>query len=103
MASGVIRSSSRPKSRSRCLANGELFESVLAFSPALSLPPETDGTLFVSHAWDEGAVLPIIDRTSRRIVPRLERVDEEVRYGAFEGPHTVPGEMVRDGFDWLVR
>jgi len=84
------------------LANGELFRNVVAFSPGFSLPPELHGKprVFVSHGKDD-AVLPI-DRTSRRIVPRLERSGYDVRYVEFDGPHTVPSETVRAASTWLV-
>jgi len=84
------------------LANGELFTNVVASSPGFGLPPEIHGRprVFVSHGKDD-AVLPI-DRTSRRIVPRLERSGYDVRDVELDGLHTVPRETVRAASSWLV-
>ncbi len=84
------------------LANGELFKDVVAFSPGFSLPPEIHGKprVFVSHGTKD-AVLGV-DHTSRRIVPRLERAGYDVVYREFDGPHTVPSEIVRTAFVWLL-
>jgi predicted esterase len=83
------------------LTNGDLFTHVLAFSPGFAEPATRRGEppVFVSHGTcDE--VLPI-DRTSRRIVPRLEREGYEVLYREFDGPHTVPKPIAREALDWF--
>jgi predicted esterase len=46
-------------------------------------------------------VLPI-DRTSRRIVPELERSGYEVTYREFDGPHTVPPALAAEAADWIL-
>lgn len=76
------------------LANGDLFGSVAAFSPGFVPPADRAGKphVFVSHGIAD-QVLPI-DRTSRRIVPELERDGYDVVYAEFDGGHTVPPEMV---------
>jgi predicted esterase len=83
------------------LANGDVFDSVVAFSPGFEAALATTGRLrfFVSHGTDD-RVLPI-DRCSRRIVPRLLSAGYDVSYREFEGGHTVPGEMRRGAVEWL--
>jgi len=84
------------------LANGELFGTVLAFSPGFSAAPEIHGKprFFISHGTKD-AVLPI-EPCSRRIVKALERAGYDVDYHEFDGPHTVPAEITRDAFAWLL-
>ena len=55
--------------------------------------------IFLSHGTRD-KVLPI-DRTSRTIVPELERRGYDVRYREFEGPHTIPADLARDAFRWF--
>ncbi|MDP9457548.1 MAG: phospholipase [Actinomycetota bacterium] len=84
------------------LTNGDLFGHVIAFSPGFSAPQDRRGKppVFVSHGTDD-EVLPI-DRTSRRIVPQLERSGYRVRYEEFDGPHTVPEAVARDALRWFT-
>ncbi|WP_369135712.1 alpha/beta hydrolase [Modestobacter sp. I12A-02662] len=83
------------------LANGTLFRRVVAFSPGFVPDAPADGrpAVFVAHG-DADEVLPI-DRTSRRIVPRLREDGYEVTYQEFAGPHTVPPDVARTAVDWL--
>ena len=64
---------------------------MIAFSPGFTTPATRRGkpSVFISHGTRD-EVLPI-GRTSRRIVPRLERMGYEVRYREFDGGHTAPG------------
>ena len=73
--------------------NGDLFSHVLAFSPGFMAPSARVGVprFFISHGTRDN-VLPI-ERCSRRIVPRLDRMGYEVTYREFEGGHTVPPEI----------
>jgi phospholipase/carboxylesterase len=84
------------------LANGDLFTSVLAFSPGFIAPARPRGSpaVFVTHGIAD-AVLPI-DRCSRRIVPALRRAGYRVEYREFVGPHTVPPHLARAGVDWAL-
>ena len=84
------------------LANGDLFPAVMAFSPGFIVPSSQRGTprFFVSHGTDD-AVLPI-DRTSRRLVPHLRDAGYDVRYREFDGGHTVPPEITRNGLSWFL-
>lgn len=82
--------------------NGNLFTHVLAFSPGFAEPATRRGEppVFVSHGTRD-EVLPI-DRTSRRIVPRLEREGYEVLYREFDGPHTVPEAVASEALGWFI-
>ncbi|WP_250033808.1 alpha/beta hydrolase [Paractinoplanes maris] len=83
------------------LTNGDLFDSVLAFSPGFAAPMVTHGAprLFLSHG-DGDRVLPI-DRCSRRLVPRLRGAGYDVTYEEFHGGHEVPDDIVRRASAWL--
>ena len=83
------------------LTNGDLFDSVLAFSPGFAAPAVTHGAprVFVSHG-DGDRVLPI-DRCSRRLVPRLRRSGYDVTYAEFPGGHVVPDDIMRRAAAWF--
>lgn len=83
------------------VGNGDLFDSVLAFSPGFAAPVVRHGRprFFVSHGTDD-RVLPV-DRCSRRLVARLERAGYPVEYQEFDGPHTVPAAVVERAGAWL--
>src|SRR5829696_6003456 len=84
------------------LTNGGLFTHVLAFSPGFAAPARAEGSprFFVSHGVRD-AVLPI-DRTSRRVVPRLRAAGYEVEYREFPAGHAVPPEIARDAVAWFL-
>jgi predicted esterase len=86
------------------LGNGDLFASILAFSPgfipASDSPPAGRPRVFVSHGRRDD-VLPI-DTTSRRIVPALERAGYRVTYREFDAGHTVPRDTARAALSWLA-
>ncbi|CAA9546838.1 MAG: hypothetical protein AVDCRST_MAG87-539 [uncultured Thermomicrobiales bacterium] len=84
------------------ISNGDLFASVMAFSPGFAAPGSQHGQprFFISHGTGD-AVLPI-DRTSRRVAPQLEDAGYEVRYREFDGPHTVPPEIAREAVSWFL-
>ncbi|HYO97647.1 MAG TPA: alpha/beta hydrolase-fold protein [Polyangiaceae bacterium] len=84
------------------LANGELFSSVLAFSPGFAAPTEVHGEprVFISHGVHDG-VLPI-HACSRRLVPRLRSAGYAVEYREFDGGHAVPADIARAAFGWLT-
>jgi predicted esterase len=85
------------------LTNGDLFDSVVAFSPGFAAPLVTHGQprVFVSHGTRD-AVLPI-DRCSRRLVPRLRTLGYDVTYDEFAGGHEVPEAVVHGATSWLSR
>ena len=84
------------------LTNGDLFGAVVAFSPGFLSPETPRGMprIYVSHGIQDD-VLPI-DYCSRRIVPSLERAGYDVTYHEFDGPHTVPPEIVDEALAWLA-
>ena len=83
------------------IANGDVFDSVMAFSPGFHAARVSNGDprFFVSHGTQD-QVLPI-DRCSRRIVPQLQGAGYEVRYLEFGGGHTVPSDIAREAVDWF--
>ncbi len=83
------------------LTNGDLFRSVIGFSPGFIAFGVQNGMprLFVSHGTHD-SILPI-GRTSRRGVPRLRAAGYRVSYREFEGDHEVPPRIVRDAVAWL--
>lgn len=84
------------------ITNGDLFGHVMAFSPGFMAPADQRGAprIFISHGVKDEVLA--IDRTSRRIVPQLERAGYDVQYREFDGPHTVPPEIAREALDWFV-
>jgi predicted esterase len=84
------------------LTNGDLFDSVLAFSPGFAAPLVTHGQprVLVSHGTDD-PVLPV-DRCSRRLVSRLQTLGYGVTYDEFAGGHEVPEAVVQAATRWLV-
>ena len=84
------------------VTNGDLFNSVLAFSPGFAAPGTARGSprLFVSHGTRD-SVLPI-DATSRKLVPRFRRSGYDVRYEEFEDGHTVPPDIARTAVRWAL-
>ncbi|MHA7261615.1 alpha/beta hydrolase [Arthrobacter sp. TMN-37] len=83
------------------LANGDLFQRVVAFSPGFIPPAPRSGepAVFIAHGTGD-TVLPI-QTASRRIVPALEREGYEVAYHEFNGPHTVPADIAQEAATWL--
>lgn len=84
------------------ITNGDLFPHILAFSPGFMTPAARNGMprCFISHG-NRDTVLPI-DQCSRRIVPQLQRAGYDVVYREFDGPHTVPGTIAREGINWFT-
>lgn len=85
------------------LINGDLFPRIAAFSPGFVVPGSAHGRprIFVSHGTAD-QILPI-DRCSRVIVPRLRQGGYDVTFREFEGPHTVPPAIAKDGMDWIAK
>ena len=85
------------------LSNGDLFKSLLAFSPGFIPPgskPAGKPRIFISHGTKD-EILPI-DSCSRRLVPELKRSGYNVNYREFDGPHTVPREIADQAFRWFL-
>lgn len=84
------------------LTNGDVFHSVIAFSPGFIALGQQNGMprLFISHGTHD-SILPI-GRTSRRGVPRLRAAGYRVEYVEFDGDHEVPLPVARKAIAWLV-
>jgi phospholipase/carboxylesterase len=85
------------------LVNGDLFSRVLAFSPGFIVEGEPRGraSFFISHGTRD-RILPI-DRCSRVIVDLLKTDGHHVIYREFDGGHTVPADLAREGLRWVSR
>jgi phospholipase/carboxylesterase len=57
--------------------------------------------VYISHGRSD-PVLPI-DRTTRRIVPRLEAAGISTTVHEFDGPHLVPPDVAENAVRWLTR
>lgn len=84
------------------LSNGDVFSTVLAFSPGFLAVPTATGRprVFVSHGTAD-PVLPI-DACSRSFVPVLRDAGYEVRFHEFDGGHTVPPAVSDAGVRWWL-
>ena len=84
------------------MTNGDVVDSVVAFSPGFEAAAELRGRprVYVSHG-PRDRVLPI-DACSRRIVPRLRQRGYDVTYEEFDGPHEVPPEVRDAAAAWLT-
>ena len=82
------------------LANGELAEAVLAFSPGFVSPPSVLGRprCWVAHGTAD-TVLPV-DRCGRRVVALLQRQGYPVHYEEFDGGHEVRPDHVVEALRW---
>jgi predicted esterase len=84
------------------LRNGDLAQTLLAFSPGFAAPPGMAGhpRVWVSHG-TAAAGLPI-DRCGRAVVRRLREVGLDVTFEEFAGGHVVPPHLVAAAFDWWL-
>jgi phospholipase/carboxylesterase len=82
------------------LANGDLFDAVLAFSPGFAAPPQRRGhpRVRICHGTTD-RVLPV-ERCGRRVARELARQGYAVTYEEFPGGHVVPPEQVRAALAW---
>ena len=83
------------------LTNGDLFTHIIAFSPGFMVAASRQGKprIFISHGIHD-TVLPI-DRCSRRIVRQLQREHYDMHSHEFDGPHTIPVEIVWEAWNWF--
>jgi phospholipase/carboxylesterase len=83
------------------ISNGELFRHILAFSPGFAAPDTQQGEprVFISHGTQDRVL--DIDRCSRRLVPQLKRARSDLTYREFDGPHTVPPEVIHESMTWF--
>jgi phospholipase/carboxylesterase len=87
---------------SLALSNGDVFPTVLAFSPGFLVVPDPAGRprIFVSHGTAD-PVLPI-DACSRSFVPALREAGYDVRFDEFDGGHTVPPAVSDAAVAWWL-
>lgn len=85
------------------LINGDLFHSVVAFSPGFVI----DGTaspvrprIFISHGTHD-RILPI-DGCGRRIASSLKGRGYDVTFREFDGDHEIPADIAREGLRWVL-
>ena len=85
------------------LGSGDIFNDISAFSPGFSAESTRRGrpAVFISHGVAD-TILPI-DRTSRRIVPKLRSAGYDVVYREFPGGHEVPQDMVREALQAVAK
>ncbi|MGY1702504.1 alpha/beta hydrolase [Geodermatophilus sp. SYSU D00766] len=84
------------------LANGELVEALLAFSPGFAAPPGRAGRprVWIAHGTHD-RVLPV-DRCGRRVAQQLTAGGYDVVYDEFDGGHVVTPALVAAALDtWL--
>ncbi len=84
------------------VANGDLFSSIVAFSPGFLAPAAVHGRprIHVTHGVRD-TVLPV-DRCGRRVVAQLRRAGYDVDYREFDGGHVVTPEHRAAAARWLV-
>jgi phospholipase/carboxylesterase len=84
------------------LANGDLADAVLAFSPGFLAPPGRRGRprVRISHGTDD-RVLPV-DRCGRRVSAELAAAGYDVAYDEFAGGHVIRPERVIAALDWWL-
>lgn len=83
------------------LINGDLFRTVVAFSPGfiVSGTPLGKPRIFISHGTHDH-ILPI-DRCGRRIAAGLIARGYEVNFREFDGDHEIPNDIAREGLKWI--
>ena len=84
------------------LTNGDVFPTLLAFSPGFLVAPYPTGAprVFISHGRAD-PVLPI-DGCSRSFVPSLRAAGHEVNFREFDGGHTVPPPVSDEAVRWWL-
>ena len=85
------------------LINGDLFNSVVAFSPGFVISGEEHGKprFFISHGTRDH-ILPI-DRCGRRIAADLKARGFEVNFREFDGDHEIPADVAREGLKFISK
>ena len=81
--------------------NGDLFSSVVAFSPGFVIDgaPHSKPRIFISHGIND-SILPI-DRCGRRIASGLNARGYDVTFREFDGDHEIPGDILREGLRFV--
>jgi predicted esterase len=84
------------------MINGDLFPSVVAFSPGfvISGTPNGKPRIFISHGTRDH-ILPI-ERCGRRIAATLISRGYDVTFREFDGDHEIPADIAREGLKWMT-
>jgi len=84
------------------LDNGDVFSSVLAFSPGFTAFEHPIGSprVFVAHGTADQVLN--VDRCGRAVVSQLRNLGYAVNYREFDGPHTVPKEIASAAAQWFA-
>lgn len=84
------------------LINGDLFHSVVAFSPGFVVSGAAYGEprIFISHGTHDH-ILPI-DRCGRRIAVSLTARGYDVTFREFDGNHEIPVDVAQEGLRWVT-
>jgi phospholipase/carboxylesterase len=84
------------------LINGDLFESIVAFSPGYIVEGSSHGKprVFISHGTHDH-ILPF-DRCGWRLASMLKTHGYEVMFREFDGDHELPPEVAREAVRWVV-
>jgi phospholipase/carboxylesterase len=84
------------------LANGDLAEAVLAFSPGFAAPPVVVGRprVWISHGRAD-RVLPV-DVCGRRVAGALSDEGYAVTYEEFDDGHELPRRLLASGLAWWL-
>jgi phospholipase/carboxylesterase len=82
--------------------NGDLFPSIVAFSPGYVVSGTQHGQprVFISHGTHDH-ILPI-DRCGRRIAAGLISHGYDVTFREFDGDHEIPADVAREGLKWMT-
>jgi phospholipase/carboxylesterase len=83
------------------LANGDVFDAVIGFSPGFVDDRYWRGNprVFISHG-DDDPILPFVN-VRDTIVPFIRQRGRTVEWAPFDGGHTVPDETGDQAFAWL--
>ena len=83
------------------MINGDLFPSIVAFSPGFVISGNLYGRprIFVSHGTHD-SILPI-DSCGRRIAATLISRGYDVTFREFDGDHEIPTDVAREGLKWI--
>jgi len=84
------------------LINGDLFKSVVAFSPGFVIDGTPHGRphIFISHGTRDH-ILPI-DRCGRRVAAGLKSRGYDVTFREFDGDHEIPAHIAREGLSFVA-
>ena len=84
------------------IINGDVFDHLIAWSPALVFSPERHGEpfIFISHGTNDGSVGISVSRNT--IVPSLRNAGYTVEFVEFDGGHFIPFDVAHAAFTWML-